>query len=159
MRIPCLPLLGLVTLSLYSSLVSADWEVPAGSTIDLGAGSVSLGCADLRNSGNLLIGPGGSVVDARNAAVLPGATLTLNGGRVELAQTWSNQGTVTATAGGEVRRMASAGCAVVGLAGVIPLGAGPTPSPIPSSSPISLILLAAALTWFGIRAQRTSSKT
>lgn len=79
---------------------------------------------------------------ARDVSTQPGALLALDGGQVELAQQWSAAGQVSAS-GGQALRTASPGCAVVGQAGPVPVGGGPStpstpsaPSPLPVPVPV-----------------------
>ncbi|MCZ8093574.1 MAG: IPTL-CTERM sorting domain-containing protein [Acidovorax sp.] len=111
----------------------ADWVLPTGANVQLGGGSVRLGCTDLQLDGVLSLS-GGSVGAARNVQVTAGAQLDVGAGTVDLAQQWSNQGSVSVTTGG-VTRVASAGCPVVGSAGPVQLSAPvPVTVSIPGSS-------------------------
>ena len=123
----------------------AQWVIPAGSSADLAGGTTRLGCADLRNQGRLSAN-GGSVLDAKDIEVVAGAQWLLDSGHVELSQQWGNQGTVTVTTG-QVIRIASPGCPLVGQAGPVALTAGSaaTPVAVPALGTASLTALSALL--------------
>lgn len=115
-------------LVLACTAAQADWVLPAGSSVNLGGGTASMGCANVSSSGTLALN-GGALAAARDVLVAAGSTVQLDSGQITLAQQWSNNGTVTATSGGVVRQ-ASPGCAVVGATGPVPLQAPPTPQPV-----------------------------
>ncbi|WP_311220635.1 MULTISPECIES: IPTL-CTERM sorting domain-containing protein [unclassified Acidovorax] len=119
----------LATLALACTAANAGWVMPAGTQVHLGGGTATMGCADVASSGTLTLG-GGTVRAARDVLVTAGSSVQLDSGQIQLAQQWTNDGTVTATSGGVVRA-ASTGCPVVGLPGPVPLQALPTPQPVP----------------------------
>lgn len=117
-------------LALACTTVHADWVLPSGASAHLGGGRATMGCVNVQNGGVLAL-DGGTLQAARDVQVAANAQLDIGSGRVELAQQWSSQGSVTATSG-TVVRMASPGCPVVGQAGPIPLQVPTTPVPLPS---------------------------
>src|SRR5450830_1259393 len=106
----------------------ADWVLPPGANAQLGGGQVSLGCTDVQLGGSLSMS-GGRTSAARNVQVAAGAQLNLDSGSIELAQQWTNQGSVTVTTG-SATRVASPGCPTAGLAGLVQL-ATPVPITVP----------------------------
>lgn len=121
----------LAALALACTAAQADWVLPSGASASLGGGTASLGCANVHNAGTLAL-DGGTLVAARDVQVAAGAQLQIGSGWVELAQQWSNQGSVTATSGGALRT-ASPGCPVAGAAG--PVQTPSTPTPVPATLP------------------------
>lgn len=142
-----LPVSAVAALLLAAATPSkADWALPPGSAADLGGGTVSLGCADVAvNGGSLTLGANGALVAARDVSASAGASLTLSGGRVELAGQWTLASPANVS-GGQVLRTASPGCLLAGPAGPIPLGGGAVaPVPVPALSPWTLALLTPAV--------------
>lgn len=133
----------------------ADWALPPGTAADLGGGTVSLGCTDVAvNGGSLALGASGALLAARDVSASAGASLSLNGGRVELAGqwTWANP---THASGGQVLRTASPGCLLAGPAGPIPLGGSAVaPVPVPMLGPWTLALLTPAVLALATRRRR-----
>lgn len=109
----------------------ADWVLPPGASAQLGGGQVSMGCTDVQVGGSLGMA-GGRATAARNVLVTAGAQLNLGSGSIELAQQWTNQGSVTVTTG-SATRVASAGCPVIGTTGLVQLTT-PTPITVPLPS-------------------------
>ncbi|RUP27060.1 MAG: hypothetical protein EKK45_15015 [Curvibacter sp.] len=109
----------------------ADWLLPPGASARLGGGQVNLGCTDVQLGGTLSMG-GGRTSAVRNVQVAAGAQLNLDSGSMELAQQWTNQGSVTVTTG-SATRVASNGCPVIGTAGLVQLST-PTPVTVPLPS-------------------------
>ena len=95
----------------------AQWNIPAGSVVDLFGGATTLGCTDLRVAGTLRLSAG-TVTEVRSVAILPGGSLELGGGGIELAQQWLKQGSFSA-GGGTVMRVNSAACPAVGAVGPV----------------------------------------
>jgi hypothetical protein len=98
-------LLGVATPSLAGSL-----SVGAGSTLDLGTGSLDLGCADLDVAGTLTAGTQG-FTSARDVAIQPGGTLNANSATLTLAGDWDNAGTFNR---GTSTLQMTDGCALLG---------------------------------------------
>lgn len=144
---------GLV-LSLCSGMALAQVNVPAGATVDLAKGQLTLGCTDLQVAGTLAVGAGGAVTEVRDVLIEPGGLAQLDGGSLELAGHWNNRGQVAGP--GSVQRVAVnvPGCTVTGVLGPIPLGR--LPSPVPTLDSAALALLALALGALGIRGRRCS---
>ena len=149
-------LLGAVFLTLPAH---ADWVIPPGSAVDMAGSTVSMGCANVQNQGQLVMG-GGQLLGAKDISVDSGASLDVGGGRIELAQQWSNKGTVTVTTG-QVVRVGSADCLLVGQAGAIQLTATPAvaeATPVPTMSAGLLALSSAMLALLGARQLRRRAR-
>lgn len=75
--------------------VAGQLSIGAGSSLDLGSGSLDLGCADLSVGGTLA---GGSVgfAQARDVLILSGGLVVGSSATLELAGAWSNAGTFQA---------------------------------------------------------------
>ena len=127
----------------------ADWDIPANSPSNMMGGAMTLGCTDLRVAGTLTIGAGGSITEVRHVVIEPGGSIQLAGGRIELAQNWDNRGTVD-LGGGQVLRVASAGCPTVGPLGPVAVD----PVPVPTLGAGAAALLAALLGGLGLHARR-----
>ena len=92
---------------------AGNLTVGAGSTLDLGTGSLALGCADLDVAGTLTAGSVGFDA-ARDVAIAPGGTVNGNSATLSLSGDWDNAGTFNA--GTSTVQMVD-GCAV--LSGVV----------------------------------------
>lgn len=134
----------------------ADWDIPAGAVVDTGGGATTLGCTDLRIGGTLTIGPGGSITEVRDVFILPGGSLQLAGGTVQLAAQWVNQGSFSA-GGGQVVRVNNPACPAQGPLGVIDTGAS-TPIAVPALGEAALAGLAACLCALAWRNRRRSRR-
>ena len=134
----------------FGTAAHADWVIAAGSVSDMGGGTVTLGCTDLYVGGTLTVGAGGSLTDVRSVFIEPGGSLQLDGGRLELAQQWVNQGSLS-TGGGQVLRVDSATCPAAGPLG--PVGADGAVA-VPTLGEAALAWLAGLLGWLGLRSRR-----
>jgi hypothetical protein len=99
-----------IVLGLAAPASAGNLTVGAGSTLDLGTGSLALGCADLDVSGTLTVGTVG-LSGARDVAINPGGTLNGNSATLSLAGDWNNAGTFNA--GTSTVQMVD-GCALFG---------------------------------------------
>jgi hypothetical protein len=70
-------------------------SVGANASLDLGTGSLALGCADLDVAGTLSAG-GVGFTEGRDVAIAPSGTLAGNSATLELSGDWDNQGTFDA---------------------------------------------------------------
>ena len=84
-----------IALGLAAPASAGNVTVGAGSTLDLGTGSLALGCADLAVSGTLSAGSAGFSA-ARDVAINPGGTVNGNSGVLSLAGNWDNSGSFNA---------------------------------------------------------------
>ena len=84
-----------VALGLAAAASAGDLTVGAGSTLDLGTGSLALGCADLDVTGTLTAGTRGLQRRARRRDQ-PGGTVNGNSATLSLAGDWDNAGTFNA---------------------------------------------------------------
>lgn len=103
---------------------------------------------------------GGQLLGAKDIGVDSGASLDVGSGRIELAQQWSNKGTVTVTTS-QVVRVGSADCLLVGQAGAIQLTATPAvgeATPVPTMSAGLLALSSAMLALLGVRQLRRRAR-
>ena len=124
------PLAALAALALAGPGAHAGWEIPAGGAAQLGGGTVSLGCASVSNGGALQL-DGGALLAARDVRTHAGALLAVGAGRVELAQQWAADGSVTLTTGRVERKDGGPGCPAVGALGqLLPATAPPAPQPV-----------------------------
>ncbi len=139
---------------LLSGAAWADFEVGAASTSDLAGGRQTLGCTDLIVYGTLVVGAGGSVVEARNVIIASGGKVQLAGGAIELAGEWRNQGSVAGP--GSVTRVATPGCPLNGQAGPIAYAGAVTA--VPAVGAEGLGLLGLALVWFAARMRRRPAR-
>ena len=80
-----------VALGLAAAASAADLTVGAGSTLDLGTGSVALGCADLGVAGTLMAGTVGFST-ARDVSIDPSGVLYGNSATLSLSGDWNNAG-------------------------------------------------------------------
>jgi hypothetical protein len=85
----------LIALGLATPASAGNVTVGASSTVDLGTGSLALGCADLEVAGTLTAGTVG-LIGARDVAIAPGGTLNGNAATVQLTGDWNNAGTFNA---------------------------------------------------------------
>lgn len=85
------PLLAVVFLFSLVGAARADLTALAGSTVNLGGGTVDLSCTDVTVSGTLLVD--GSLRNVRHFSIRPGgAVLTSGSGSIEVGGNWSNAG-------------------------------------------------------------------
>lgn len=62
-----------VTLMFGAALpAQAQWDIPAGASVDMAGGSADLACTDLLVGGMLVVGAGGSVTGVRDVRIAPG---------------------------------------------------------------------------------------
>ncbi len=139
---------------LLPGVALADFEVGAVSISDLAGGRQTLGCTDLIVYGTLVVGAGGSVVEARNVIIAPGGKVQLAGGAIELAGEWRNQGSVTGP--GSVTRVATPGCPLNGQAG--PIAYAGEVTAVPAVGAEGLGLLGLAMVWFAARMRRRPAR-
>lgn len=86
---------GAVIFGLATVASAAQLTVGAGSTLDLGSGSLDLGCAGLVVAGTLAAGT--NVIDwAQDVSVQPGGTLNGESATLYVTGDWSNSGTFSA---------------------------------------------------------------
>ncbi len=84
-----------VVFGLTSSSSAAQLNVAAGSSLDLGTGSLDLGCADLVVAGTLAAGTG--VIDwAEDVSINSGGTLNGESASLYVTGDWSNSGSFNA---------------------------------------------------------------
>jgi len=84
-----------IALGVSAPATAASLSVGAGSTLDLGTGSLALGCADLDVSGTLTAGTVG-FTGARDVAINPSGVVNGNSATLSLAGDWDNAGTFNA---------------------------------------------------------------
>jgi hypothetical protein len=99
----------LVAFGIASSAQAGSVSVGANASLDLGTGSLALGCADLDVAGSLSAG-GVGFTQGRDVAIAPSGTLHGNSATLELSGDWDNQGTFDA--GTSTVRMVD-GCALL----------------------------------------------
>ena len=143
-----------VAMCLVAVSAHADWLIPAGSSWDMGGGSSDLACTDLLVEGALVVGAGGTITGVRNVVIAAGGSLMLDGGTVQLAQQWTNQGTFTAGGGRVVRVDGGVECAAVGPLGPLDF----SPKPVPATNPGVLAALALLLAGLGWRMQSVANR-
>ena len=73
----------------------AQFDVGSGASLDLGTGSLDLGCADLTVTGTLSAGTAG-FSQARDVTIDPTGVVNGNSGTLEVAGDWDNAGTFNA---------------------------------------------------------------
>ena len=149
----------LAALVLASASAQADWVLPPGANAHLGGGTATLGCASL-HSGGVLGLDDGALLGARDVTLAASAQLAVGAGRVELAQQWSNLGSVTLTSGQVQRKDASPGCPALGPVGpLLPATSPSTPSPqpVPTLTQWGALLLSALAGLLGARQLRRST--
>ena len=108
----------LIVVSANLSAAHAQLVVPAGGSVRLGGASYALGCTDLRVAGNVVLGSDAELSGVRDAVIDRGGALDISGASVQLAQQFTNNGTVTEQ-GGTVTRVDSADCPAVGKLGAV----------------------------------------
>lgn len=74
---------------------AGEFNIGSGATVDLGSGSLDLGCGDLTVDGMLMLSSG-AIQQARHVATLASGTLEGGSGSLELAGDWSNSGSFSA---------------------------------------------------------------
>lgn len=132
-----------------ASIASAEMTIPANADFHLSGGQMNLGCTDIQASGAVATGAGGLVDGVRSIAVLDGGTLDFSGGQMELAQQFSNAGTVIGTAGA-LTRVDSAGCPASGKLGPVAINALPVrAAPVPVWNGIAIGLISLILAGAG----------
>jgi hypothetical protein len=99
-----------IGLGLAAPATAGNLTVGTGSSLDLGTGSLALGCADLDVSGTLSAGTVG-VSGARDVAIHPGGVVNGNSATLSLAGDWANAGAFNPGSG--TVQMVD-GCALVG---------------------------------------------
>jgi hypothetical protein len=82
-------------LGLAAPASAGNLTVGAGSTLDLGTGSLALGCADLDVAGTLIAGSSGFSA-GRDITIAPTGTLNGNSAVLSLSGDWDNAGTFNA---------------------------------------------------------------
>ncbi|QIL79175.1 hypothetical protein G7047_04040 [Diaphorobacter sp. HDW4A] len=146
--------------SVVGTSVQADVNVPSGSQINLAGGTMQLGCTDFLIQGAAVQGSGASTTGVRNLSVLAGGSLDMAGSAIQLAQQYTNNGSVSA-AGGSLTRVDSVTCPAVGQLGAIPInGVGPvaTVAAVPTLGSFAFGLLMLSLGLIGgLRAARRGS--
>lgn len=128
--------------------VSAQTVYAAGSSVHLGGATYDFGCTDLRIDGALTVGAGGQLTGVKNLVLGPAGTLDLSGASVSLAEQFSNQGKLVASAG-SITRVDRGACPASGPLGLIELNPQPSITPVPSLDAISLGFLTVVLAFIG----------
>jgi hypothetical protein len=85
----------LAALGIASSAQAGTLLVGSGATVDLGTGSLALGCADLDVAGTFSAG-GVGFTQGRDVAIATSGTLHGNSATLELSGDWDNQGSFVA---------------------------------------------------------------
>jgi hypothetical protein len=85
----------LAALSLASPAAAGTFEVGNGSSLDLGTGSLALGCADLNVLGGMTAGTVG-FSQARDVTIGPAGSLNGSSATLELSGDWDNMGSFVA---------------------------------------------------------------
>ncbi len=81
------------------SLAAADLTVSAGASMNLGTGTLDLGCQSLSAAGTFGAGTGGTVNQALDVTVPVGGTLNGETGTLNVGGNWDNGGTFNAGSG------------------------------------------------------------
>jgi hypothetical protein len=84
-------------LALSAPALAGTFEVGSGSTLDLGTGSLALGCADLDVLGTLTAGSIG-FTEGRDVTITPTGVVNGNSATLELSGDWDNTGSFVAGA-------------------------------------------------------------
>ncbi len=84
-----------VALTLSAPAPAAQVTVGSGSSVDLGTGSLDLGCADLTVAGTMAAGTVG-FDQARDVTIDPTGVVNGNSATLEVAGDWDNAGTFNA---------------------------------------------------------------
>lgn len=92
---PLLHFAALAALLLSAPALAGTFEVGKGSSLDLGTGSLALGCADLNVLGGLSAGKLG-FTQARDLTIGPAGTLNGDSAILELSGDWDNMGSFVA---------------------------------------------------------------
>ncbi len=79
-------------LALATGASAAQFTVGSGATLDLGTGSLDLGCADLTVGGTLSAGTAG-LTQARDVTIDPTGLVNGDSATLEVAGDWDNAGT------------------------------------------------------------------
>ena len=82
-------------LTLATGASAGELTVGSGASVDLGTGSLDLGCADLTVAGTLSVGTSG-FAQARDVTVDPAGVLNGNSATLQVAGDWDNAGTFNA---------------------------------------------------------------
>ncbi len=90
-----LTVVGAAFLTLATGASAAQLTVGAGASVDLGTGSLDLGCADLTVGGTLSAGTSG-FSQARDVTIDPSGLVNGNSATLEVAGDWDNSGTFNA---------------------------------------------------------------
>jgi hypothetical protein len=94
-----------------TSVARADLVVPAGSSMNVGAGTVDLACTDLLVAGSLALGTG-NIINVRHATIQSGGVVDGGSGVLSVGGNWTNVGTFVPGTGavrfGDVCSLASA---------------------------------------------------
>jgi hypothetical protein len=83
------------SLALATAASGGQFSVGSGSSVDLGTGSLDLGCADLTVTGTLSAGTAG-FAQARDVTIDPSGLVNGNSATLEVAGDWDNAGTFNA---------------------------------------------------------------
>ena len=148
-----------VFIGVWSIPAHADIAVPAGASYQLAGGTTNLACTDFQISGAVTQGSGGATIGARNVQISAGGQMDISGGSLQLAQNYTNQGTVLST-GGAITRVNSANCPAQGLLGTVAPG-GQAPlrdaKPVPTLTSIELLALSLMIACMaGLRFRRSA---
>jgi hypothetical protein len=81
--------------ALSTAASAAEFAVGAGASVDLGTGSLNLGCTDLTVTGTLSAGTAG-FTGGRDVTIDPAGTVHGNSGTLQLSGDWDNAGTFNA---------------------------------------------------------------
>ena len=84
-----------ILLGVSAPASAGNVTVGAGSTLDLGSGSLALGCADLDVTGTLIAGSVGFSA-ARDVSIAPSGIVNAGSATLTLASAWDNAGTFNA---------------------------------------------------------------
>ncbi len=84
-----------ILLALAGGASAAQLTVGSGASLDLGTGSLDLGCADLTVGGTLSAGTAG-FAQARDVTIDPAGLVNGNSATLEVAGDWDNAGTFNA---------------------------------------------------------------
>jgi hypothetical protein len=95
MRGAGLGFLAATLLALTTAASAGQLTVGAGAAVDLGTGSLGLGCADLTVTGTLLAGNVG-FTGGRDITIDPAGVVNGNSGTLQLSGDWDNSGTFNA---------------------------------------------------------------
>lgn len=144
-----------VFLLFIAGVAQSQVLIPPGAQVNVAGGAMQLGCTDFLIQGTAAQGSGASTTGVRNLMVSAGASLDMAGSSIQLAEQYTNNGTVSA-AGGSLTRVDSAACPAVGQLGPVAMSSSAHAVPMLGGVATGVLVLVMGLVG-GLRIMRRRS--